>query len=103
MCWLGGTPEALSVLGINGFDSLPPEDENGKTKKNVSSRFNPYLRLIGLGRCWLWLVGWLCFFPFLGVGPTREKGRNRQKATQRFKLAIKLIKVQAPPMHDNLL
>lgn len=31
----------------------------------------------------------------------RPKGRNRQKATQRFKLAIKLIKVQAPPMHTT--
>lgn len=50
---------------------------------------------------WRLVVGFV--FLFLGARPTRQREKQAEKATQRFKLAIKLIKVQAPPMHDNLL
>lgn len=79
MCWLGGTPEALSVLGINGFDSLPPEDENGKTKKKLCLPRFPYLRLIGLGRV-LAVAGWLVVF--FSISWRRSNTRKREKQAE---------------------
>lgn len=98
------------VLGLAAPPRLNREGERARKKKCLPAAENraEYVLLIWRRSGWMSvLVG--CGRLVVGFvliswhRSNTRKGETGRKATQRFKLAIKLIKVQAPPMHDNLL
>lgn len=108
--WQERTSEGRRPEGVLGLAAPPRlclgkgvgKPAAGKRTNGDKNESLSCLALIGLGL--LVARGWLVVFFRISWRPSNTpEGETGRKATQRFKLAIKLIKVQAPPMHDNLL